>query len=49
MHRIDDGREGITKFVTEHRQEFVLAAVQVGQGLGLLLPFPLYRKRSVMS
>jgi hypothetical protein len=30
MHGVDDGRERVTKFVTEHRQEFVLATVQIG-------------------
>ncbi len=41
MRRIDDGRKGVTKFVTEHRQKFVLSAVQFSQGFSLLLPFSL--------
>ena len=37
MHGIEDGGQGIAKFVAEHRQELVLAAVQVGQRRRLLL------------
>src|SRR5581483_2068032 len=31
LHSVGDGGEGVAEFVTEHRQELVLAAVQVGQ------------------
>lgn len=34
--------ERVAKFVTEHRQEFVLATVQISEGVGLPLPFALY-------
>ena len=34
---IEDGSEGVTKFMAEHRQELILAAVQVGERRRLLL------------
>ena len=41
MHGVEDGGEGVAEFVREHRQELVLAAVQVGQRRRLLLRLPL--------
>ena len=42
------GAERVAQLVGEHRQELVLAAVEVGQGLRLLVARS-SRRRSVMS
>ena len=41
MHGIEDRGQGIAEFMGQHRQEFVLAAVKVGQRFRLLLRLPL--------
>jgi len=40
MHCVGDGGEWVAEFMTEHRQELVLAAVQVGQRFRLFLQIP---------
>ena len=34
LHSVQDGSQGIAKFVTEHRQKLVLVAVDFGQFVG---------------
>src|SRR5688500_13214837 len=42
MQSIDYRRQGTAKLMTEHRQEFILAAAQLGQGFRLLLLLALH-------
>ena len=37
LHGVGDGSKRVAEFVTQHRQELVLAAMQVGQRFRLLL------------
>ena len=49
LHGVEDGGQRVAEFVTQHRQELVLAAVQVGQASVCSCIFRSRRLRSVMS